>query len=156
MTAAQIKLIHVGCRTLGLDQDTRHDLQLVATGKASLTMMSEAELEKVLAALKSKGFTPSAGHGAGDCAKSGGRKPKRQAAARGDVRFCHVLWGKLVLAGAVNLAGAKGLNAFIRVRYAAAWGAVPLDVDQMQDWRQIATVIEALKAMCARTGIDLK
>jgi hypothetical protein len=71
------------------------------------------------------------------------------------VRFAHVLWGKLVRAGAVDKAGAAGLNAFIRARFENSWGAVPIDIDAMRDGRQIATVIEALKAMCARAGIDL-
>jgi len=40
MTAnSQIKLIHVACRDLGLDEDTRRDLQLFVTGKDSLKAM---------------------------------------------------------------------------------------------------------------------
>lgn len=139
------KLIHVGCRELGLDQDTRRDIQMVATGKASMSDMTDGQLRLVVAALKAKGFDP---------AKSGG-KGKRKAADRSDVRFAHVLWGKLARAGAVDAAGAVGLNAFIRKRFEAAWGSVPLDVDLMRDHAQIATVIEALKAMCKRAGIDL-
>lgn len=146
MTLALKKLIHVGARTLGLDADTRHDLQLVATGKASLADMTEAELEKVVAAMKARGFTPSGGRAA---------KGRRAAAPRGDIRFCHVLWGKLHRAGAVDQQGATGLNAFIRKRFGDAWGAAPMDVDQMRDAKQIATVIEALKGMCKRAGIDI-
>lgn len=147
MTRALQKLIHVGCRELGLDADTRHDLQLVATGKASLAEMTDAEMEAVVAALKARGFQPSGGPEA--------RKGHRRFASRGDVRFCHVLWGKLVRQGAVSVPGATGLNAFVRARFEKAWGAVPLDVDQMRDWKQIASVIEALKGMCTRAGIDL-
>ncbi len=55
-------------------------------------------------------------------------------------------------AGAVQVPGATGLNAFIRARFEKTWGAVPLDVDSMRDWKQIAAVIEALKAMCQRAG----
>ncbi len=146
MTLALKKLIHVGARELGLDADTRHDLQLVATGKASLADMTEAELEKVVAAMKARGFTPSGGRGT---------KWRRAAAPRGDIRFCHVLWGKLHRAGVVEAKGAAGLNAFIRKRFGDAWGAAPLDIDRMKDWQQIATVIEALKAMCNRAGVDL-
>jgi phage gp16-like protein len=145
MSHPQIRLIHVAARELGLDADTRHELQLVTTGKASLADMTPAELDKVVDALKARGFKP-------------GRKVARkgrQVATRGDVRFIHVLWGKLVKAGAVDGAGAKGLNAFIRRRFEAAWGSVPLDVDLMQDAAQIATVIEALKAMSLRAGIKL-
>lgn len=141
--AAQIKLIHVACRSLGIDSDTRRQLQLVITGKDSITEMSEAELDAVVAALKARGF------------KATGGTARRKAASRGDVRFCHVLWGKLIAAGVVHQKGAAGLNAFIRQRFEKAWGAVPIDVDQMKDHQQIATVIEALKAMCGRAGVKL-
>lgn len=144
--ATTIRLIHVAARELGLDEDTRRDLQLVTTGKASLKDMSDDELNDVVEALKARGFAP-------------GRKVStkgRRAANRGDVRFCHVLWGKLAKAGAVEKAGAAGLNAFIRARFEKAWGAAPIDIDQMRDWKQIASVIEALKGMCHRAGIDLK
>jgi phage gp16-like protein len=144
--SALLKTIHVACRQLGLDAETRRDLQLVATGKASLKDMTASEQQLVLDALKAKGFQPnSAGTG-----KKGWRNP----ASRRDVRMCHVLWGKLVRAGAVQLPGATGLNAFIRARFEAAWGAVPIDIDSMRDWKQIAAVIEALKAMCRRSGIE--
>ena len=139
-----IAAIHVGCKQLGIDADARHDLQLRLVGKASLSDMTPAEQLRVLAHLKEQGFTP-----------SGGAKPKRPMASRGDVRFCHVLWGKLIAGGVVHQKGAAGLNAFIRKRFAEAWGATPLDVDQMHDHAQIATVIEALKAMCTRAGIQL-
>lgn len=144
MTRALQKLVHVGCRELGLDGEVRRDLQLLVTGKASMHDMGEADLTKLVAALKERGFKPHAGG-----------KAKRPAAKRGDVRFAHVLWGKLHKAGAVDKGGAKGLNAFLRARFEKAWGAVPFDIDTMQDARQIATVIEALKGMCARAGINL-
>ena len=147
MSAHHIRLIHVACRDLGLDEDTRRDLQLAVTGKDSLKSMSEPELVAVVEALKSKGFKPSGG--------KQGRKGHRQSAPRGDLRYVHVLWGRLVAANAVQVPGVGGLNAFIRARFEKAFGAVPIDVDQMRDWKQIATVIEALKAMCARAGVKL-
>lgn len=145
MTRALQKLVHIGCRDLGIDGETRRDLQLLVTGKASMTDMTEADLSKLVTALKERGFKPLAGK----------FRSKRPAAKRADVRFAHVLWGKLHTAKAVDQAGAKGLNAFIRARFGAAWGAAVFDIDQMQDHRQIATLIEALKAMCARAGISL-
>lgn len=144
--SALLKTIHVACRQLGLDAETRHDLQLRVTGKGSLSDMSDAERQKVLDALKAQGFRMEAGKA---------KKGFRREAPRGDIRFCHVLWSRLHSAGAVEAAGAVGLNAFIRARFGKSWGAEILDIDQMRDWRQIATVIEALKAMCGRAGIDL-
>lgn len=145
MTRALATLVHVGCRELGIDGETRRDLQLLVTGKDSMTDMTEADLSKLVTALKEKGFKPHAG----------GARKQRPAARRADVRFAHVLWGKLHKAGAVDLAGAKGLNAFIRARFEKAWGAAVFDIDRMTDHRQIATLIEALKGMCKRAGIDL-
>lgn len=144
MTAALIRTIHVGCRQLGLDDDTRRELQVRVVGKASLSDMTPAEQQKVLDVLKAEGFMP-----------TGGAKAKRPAAARGDVRFCHVLWSKLYRAKAVDVAGAKGLNAFVRARFEKSWGAAPIDIDQMRDWQQIAAIAEALKGMCKRAGIEV-
>lgn len=143
--SAILKTIHVACRQLGLDEETRRDMQLVATGKSSLRDMTAAEQQLVLDALKARGFQSSS------CGTS--RKGWRNPASRRDVRLCHVLWGKLVRAGEVQVPGATGLNAFIRARFEAAWGAVPIDIDSMRDWKQIASVIEALKGMCRRAGI---
>lgn len=145
MTRALQKIVHVACRELGIDGETRRDLQLLVTGKASMLDMTEADLSKMVTALKERGFK----------AHGGGAKPKRAAAPRADIRFAHVIWSKLHQAGAVDQAGAKGLSAFIRARFGKSWGAEILDIDQMRDHRQIATVIEALKAMAARAGVDL-
>lgn len=145
MTAQLIRKIHVGCRQLGIDADTRHDMQLALVGKASLADMTARELQVVLDGLVARGFKPSAG-----------KTPRRAAARRGDVRYLHVLWRLLAEAKAVDQPGAAGLNGFVRRRFAAAWGAAPLDVDLMQDWQQIATVAEALKAMCRRAGIAVE
>ena len=145
MTRALQTLVHVACRDLGIDGETRRDLQLLVTGKASMLDMTEADLAKMVTALKERGFKP----------QGGGARPKRAAAPRADIRFCHVIWGKLHKAGAVEKGGARGLNAFIRSRFGKSWGAEILDIDQMRDHRQIATVIEALKAMALRAGVEL-
>lgn len=145
MTRALQKMVHVGCRELGLDGETRRDLQLLVTGKASMLDMTEGDLAKLVTALKERGFKPHAGKA----------RKQRPAAPRADVRFAHVLWGKLHKAGVVDQAGAKGLNAFIRARFEKAWGAATFDIDAMQDHRQIATLIEALKGMYTRAGITL-
>ncbi len=135
------KLIHVGCRELGLDQDTRRELQLVATGKVSQRDMSEADLRAVIDALQARGFRPE------------GRRPR---APRADVRYCHVLWRLLAEAGEVRTPGPAGLNAFVRARFAKTWGHVPIDIDAMRDAREINDVVRALKDWCARAGVDLE
>lgn len=140
------RLIHVGCRELGLDSETRHDLQLVVTGKASMADMTDGELQKMVEALKERGFRPFD-------RKSPARG--RKAAPRADVRFCHVMWRLLHQKGAVRVAGAPGLNKFIRARFEAKWGSVPIDIDMMQEWSEIADIVDALKAMCRRNGIEV-
>ncbi len=150
--AALQKLVHVGCRELGIDGETRHDLQLLVTGKSSMCDMGQADLEAVLAALKARGFEP----GFNPDHSRPGVKTGRPAAERGDIRYAHVLWRLLAEQGAVKVAGPKGLNAFIRARFAAHWGHVPIDVDAMRDWREIKDVVDALKAMCKRAGIEVR
>lgn len=132
--------IHVGCKQLGLDDETRHDLQLAATGKASMKDMSEGDMRKVLDALKQRGFKTSTGR-------------KRKRAPRADVRYCHVLWGLLYKAGHARIGGAEGLNAFVRSRFENTWGHVPIDIDAMTEAGEINDVIRALKDWCGRNGI---
>ncbi len=148
MTALNLqRMIHVGCKQLGLDNDTRRDLQLVATGKASMADMTDADLKKVVEALKQRGF------------KTGfkaGQKGRRPAAPRADIRFVHVLWTQLGDAGAVRVPGRDGLNAFIRSRFEGKWQSVPIDVDALRDAGQINDVIRALKDMCRRAGVQVK
>lgn len=146
-TASQIKLIHVGCKQLGLDEDTRRDLQLFVTGKDSLKAMSPGELTRVLEALKARGFNPGF---------KGGVKGRRGAAPRADLRFIHVLWRLLGEAGALKKPGREGLNAFIRSRFEGHWQSVPIDVDALRDAGQINDVTRALKDMARRAGVDVK
>ncbi|MGH1416877.1 MAG: gp16 family protein [Pelagimonas sp.] len=142
MTAALIRKIHVGCRQLGIDSDTRHDLQLQLVGKASLSDMTEPELLRVVSALNSKGFAPSKG------------KTKRKEAPRADLRLVHVLWTKLGHAGALETPTRKGLNTFLRSQFETKWGSVPADVDMLRDHTQIDDVLQALMAWGKRAGID--
>ena len=147
MSATTIRMIHVACRDLGLDQDTRHELQERVTGKTSLSDMTERQLKLVVDELKAKGWQPAR--------KVSGKKTFRNFASRGDIRFCHVLWGKLVAASVFAVPGHEGLNAFARTVLEKPAGATILDVDQLRDHKQIALLIEVLKARCARAGIDL-
>ena len=149
MTAARNlqRMIHVGCKQLGLDADARHDLQLLVTGKDSMSDMTDAELQKVIQALQQRGF------------KSGFKGPvkgRRATAPRADLRFVHVLWKLLGEAGALKKPGRDGLNAFIRSRFEGKWQSVPIDIDALRDAGQINDVTRALKDMCRRAGIAVK
>lgn len=143
MSAALIRKVHVGCRQLGIDNDTRRDLQRQVTGKDSLSAMNEAELKGVLKALENRGFKPAP-------------KGRHAPAPRADLRYVHKLWSLLGAAAALREPGRAGLNAFIRARFGRVWGSVPADVDMLREWAQIADVIDALKAMCRRHGVELE
>lgn len=149
MTASRSlqRMIHVGCKQLGLDDDTRRDLQVVVTGKASMSEMSEADLLKVVEALKQRGFTASF---------KGASKARRPSAPRADLRFIHVMWRLLGKAGALQKPGRDGLNAFLRSQFEGKWKSVPIDIDAMRDHDQINDVVQALKAMCRRAGVTLQ
>ncbi|WP_226779542.1 regulatory protein GemA [Oceaniglobus trochenteri] len=141
MTTALKRMIHVGCREIGLDGDARHDLQLLVTGKDSLTDMSEAELKAVVSALEARGFRAHKG------------KRSRPLAPRSDLRYIHVLWGLLGKAGKLQKPGRAGLNAFVRSRFEGHWQSVPIDIDSLQRTDQINDVTRALKDWCRREGI---
>ena len=141
------RMIHVGCKQLGLDDDTRRDLQLNVTGKSSMADMTAAELQQVVSALQQRGFK------AGFKASSKGRRP---AAPRADLRFIHVLWRLLGEAGALKRPDRDGLNAFIRARFEGKWKSVPIDVDALREAGQINDVTRALKDMANRAGVIVR
>lgn len=149
------RMIHAACRELGLDTDSRRDLQLVATGKASMAEMSDVELRKVVEALKQRGFKP-CGSSYYTSGKSGGKSRSRAQAPRADLRFIHILWRQLGEAGVLKRPGRDGLNAFIRSRFEGKWQSVPIDVDALREPGQINDVIRALKDMCSRAGVVIR
>lgn len=141
------RMIHVGCRDLGLDNDTRHGLQLSLTGKASMADMTEAELRAVVDGLKARGFNGGF---------KGAKKAPYATASRADLRFIHVMWKLLGEAGALQKPGRAGLNAFVRSSFEGKWKSVPIDIDALREAGQIDDVVQALKAMCRRAGVKLK
>lgn len=149
------RMIHVGCKQLGLDDETRRGLQLIATGKASMAEMDEDELLQVVNALKQRGFKPY-GTTYFTSHKSGRNAKGHAPAPRADLRFVHVLWKQLGDAGTLKRPGRAGLNAFIRSRFESKWQSVPIDVDALRDAGQINDVIRALKDMCRRAEVEIK
>lgn len=139
--------IHLACRQLGLDPDTRHALQHEVTGKASLTEMTEPELRLVVEALEKRGFKSGF---------KGASKSRRAPAPRADLRYVHVLWGLLGKAGVLDRPDRDGLNAFVRSRFEAHWSMVPIDIDALRDADQISDVIRALQAFARRHGVKVE
>lgn len=139
--SALIRTIQVGCKQLGIDQDTRKALQLQLVGKDSLADMTEAERKQVLDELKKRGFKPTSKGG------------KHRRAPRADVRLIHVMWAALGNAGQLKDPTRKGLNAFIHKQFGKAWGFVPVDVDGLSEVKHINAVIKALEAWIKREEV---
>jgi hypothetical protein len=140
--------IHVACRQLGLDAAARHDVQLAACGKASMSDMNDADLHLVISHLKERGFKPTSPNKTG--------RKFHKAAPRSELRLVHVLWRLLGEAGVLDKPDRAGLNAFIRSQFESKWKSVPLDVDMLRDDKQINAVVRALKSWCQRAGIELR
>lgn len=135
------RAIYAGLRVVGLvEEEDRRDLYERVTGRRRLREMSDGERAAVVDELRRLGFKPAS-------------TPRKPAAPRPDLRYIHVLWGKLARAGELKKPGRAGLNAFIRARFAGKWGAAPIDVDTLREAGQISDVIRALKDMCARAGL---
>jgi phage gp16-like protein len=135
------KLIHVACRELKISSETRRDIQVVVTGKDSMSDMTDVELKKMLDHLKAKGFKVALQPG------------HRKAAPRSDLRYIHVLWRLLGEADVLKQPDRAGLNAFVRSRFEDHWSSVPIDIDALQNAAQINDVTRALKDWCKREGI---
>lgn len=148
MTARALQQqIHMACRDLGLDAETRHDIQIAACGKASMRNMSEADLQLVLGHLKQRGWKG----GFKPASKGRGTRPL---APRKDLRLVHVLWKKLGEKDALRDPSREGLNKFIRARFGKHWQSVPADIDMLREWEKIDAVIQALKSWGERADID--
>ncbi|MCY4548147.1 MAG: DUF1018 domain-containing protein [Defluviicoccus sp.] len=132
------RAIFARCREAGIDDAARHDIQLRATGKASLTDMSPAEMGRVLRAL-GRGSKPAAGgRPAGE--------PRTAALPVGPhTAKLRALWISGYWLGVVRDKSDAALAAFIRRQAgidAARW-ATPA---------QSSACIEALKDWLARDG----
>lgn len=135
------RAIYAGLRVVGLvEEEDRRDLYERVTGRRRLREMSDGERAAVVDELRRLGFKPAS-------------PPRKPAAPRPDLRYIHVLWGKLARAGALKKPGRAGLNAFVRARFGDKWASVPIDVDTLREAGQISDVIRALKDMCARAGL---
>lgn len=101
MRANTIKLIHVARRSLALDDDTyRSFLSAVVNGKTSCRDMSDAQLNKVLEAMKERGFKP--------VSKT---KPKVSSGITGKIR---AVWSVMHRQGFVTSNDDSALDAYVK------------------------------------------
>lgn len=121
--------VHAEATRAGLDDDTYRDLMERVTGQRSAKELTHAQLGRVLDAIK------------------GGKRgaPGRARAEAPQARLARALWLSLFLLGEVEADGEAALAAFAK-RQTRVDGLQWLGPAQ---WR---SVIEALKAMCARAG----
>jgi phage gp16-like protein len=131
-----IKLIHVGRRELGMqDDDYRAMLANIPQleGATSSAKLPIPKLKLVLETLKAKGFK----------VVPKGRTPQRKLADDPQSKLIRHLWLSLHSAGKVRDSSEKALNSYV---------ARLTKVDQLQwlDRKQAATVIESLKSWLER------
>ncbi len=124
---ALIRAVRAACRAQGIEDDDRRAMQLEITGKASLGAMTPAEIGRVLDRLNRNRAAP--------------------LAHRAHIGKIRALWWSLYWLGAVDEPNARALDAFVKRQT----GRSAL---RFVDHRQAAPVIEALKAWCAREGVE--
>lgn len=142
------RTIHAACRELGLDEDGRRAVQEAATGKASLSGMTTAEMARVLDHLRAHGW-------------GGGNRPAGRPAARHAYqRKVYALWGELKRRGIWREADVRSLWRFCaRVlghgpAAARATGVIGLMQPEGLDAKECGLVTEALKDIGDRAGLE--
>ncbi len=130
---ALIAKIHVAKKQLAMDEDDYRQILLDLTQHQSLTQCTEAELERVIGALKAKGFKP---------LPSRNGKPTAQ---HPSARKARALWISLYQLGVVRNGSEEALEAFARRQ---------LKCERLVWARQSDSfkLIEALKQMAERAG----
>lgn len=126
-----IKLIHVGKKTLCLENDTYRAMLIGETGKDSTKKMSDYELDKVLARLRKSGFKRSI---------KANTRPLADDTMSQKIR---ALWLLLVELKAVNNASEAALGAYVKRQ-------TGVDALQWLDKNQSTKVIESLKKWIIR------
>lgn len=121
-----MRAVRAACRRQGIDDDSRKLIQQRETGKASMSDMTLAELGKLL-----------------DHFNKGWKGPMGHRAHIGKVK---ALWWTLYWLGEVNEATDTAIGAFVRRQ-------TGVSALRFLDHAKAASVIEALKAWCARAGV---
>ena len=133
--------IHVAKKETGIDEETYRAMMAEATGKSSLTQLTDAEAEQLLGVFKAKGWQ----------AKSkSGVTPRRNARADHPVaKKARAMWISLHQLGAIENGSEQALEAF---------AARQLKCDRLQWTRQDHAdgLIEALIGIARRHGWDAK
>jgi phage gp16-like protein len=137
----QIAKIHIAKKQLGLDDDTYRAALKVATGKTSCKGMSSAELDRVLAHFKAKGFKVRS-------------KAKRAFSNKSYVRLIYALWASCHKLGEIQDGSKSALRSFVAKRTEQAGHR--RDDPEFLTYDEASPIIETLKSMEKRGKVKRK
>lgn len=143
-----IKLIHIGKRDLKLDDDAYRALLEGVTGQRSCSDLDEVQLDAVVKRMRELGFVVKA-------APKGKRSKKLSPQTRGkrpvdktQIDLIRALWINCYQVGLVRNRYEAGLNGFVKKLTKIE------RVDWIRDAATATRVIETLKAMLKRKGVE--
>lgn len=145
-----IKLIHVAKRQLALDDDVYRLLLEAETGSDSCSKMSIKQLEKVLAAMESKGFKRQTKARKTPFKKRLSPKAKGE---RAEVDKIRAIWIVMSKQGFVRDGSETALDAYVR-RITHRNKGIGVDHVAWCDVHQAYTVLESLKSWHHRVMMD--
>lgn len=130
---SQMPAIHVGLKQLGITEDDKRALYMRVTGKSTLTVMTSAELDKIVQELRRLGFNSTSKRANGKRRLSGKFAKKLQA-----------LWISAYNLGIVRLRDDAALEAFVTRQTGISAERFLHNADDARK------VVEALKAWMTR------
>ncbi|WP_346206003.1 gp16 family protein [Aeromonas salmonicida] len=148
-----IRLVQVGRRALVLDEECYRDLLASHTGKRSAALLSEGELEQVLAVLKAAGFVP---------------KPSRQLSSKrlspqvgnhvrvNEIAKIRAIWCEMARLGIVRDGSETALNHWVQRMTTRLNGGVGVAEVGWLDAPLAVKVLEALKKWHYRSSSSFK
>lgn len=128
--AKQTAVIHIAKAQLGIEDDDYRELLLNTVGKDRLRAMTAGERDKVIEALKARGF-------------KSGRGNRTRASSKPYVRLIWALWRSCSDKGVVEDGSKSALRSFVSNRTGKT-------DPEFLTYGEATPVIEALKAMEAR------
>lgn len=139
--ARLLKIVQVGRRELGLDEEEYRALLEQVTGARSAKGLSAAKLEAVITAMKGLGFKVKGG------AKVNGRRssPSSAKVQAPEVRKLRAIWITMSNDGLLQDGSEEALGSFIRRMTANANGGIGVNRAEWLTSAQAERVLEALK-----------
>lgn len=144
---AELAVIHLGRKALALDKDTYRDFLAQQTGKRSAAELSPAERQRVIEAMRARGFCQETWGGLGGSVskimRGGGTKLRPHQAK------VKALWRALWNLGALRDGSDTALDVWIRSPKGAGVEAL-----RFADAKACNKAIQGLRDWCAREGFE--